>query len=240
MRYQTTPSGRCECANVNLMHCLNGRVLKPEILDTLPPDSPDARASLADLVRINKRWGGLSTLRKLLDQTIPREESFSFLDVGAASGDMGRHVEKLRPGARVTSLDYLESHLAEGVGSRVAADAFTLPFRDHSFDYVFSSLFLHHYSDSDVVRLLAEAGRVAKKRVLVTDLWRLPIPYYFIGYTRPLFKWHPVSVSDGKISVEAAFRPGELAHLARQAGLADPRTRAYVPAFRIAMHARAL
>ena len=84
------------------MHCLNGRVLKPEILDTLPPDSPDARASLADLVRINRYWGGLGTLRKLLDQTIASGETFSFLDVGAASGDMGREVQRLRPQARNT------------------------------------------------------------------------------------------------------------------------------------------
>ena len=48
------------------MHCLNGRVLKPELLDTLPPE--EARESLADLVRINKYWGGHSTLRKLVDR----------------------------------------------------------------------------------------------------------------------------------------------------------------------------
>lgn len=93
------------------MHCLGGRVLKPEMLDTLPPDSPDARASLADLVRINRYWGGLGTLRQLLDQAIAKDESFSLLDVGAASGDMGQEVQRLRSKARVTSLDYLESHL---------------------------------------------------------------------------------------------------------------------------------
>ena len=51
------------------MHCLNGRVLKPELLDTLPPE--EARASLADLVRVNKYWGGHSTLRRLVDRVIP-------------------------------------------------------------------------------------------------------------------------------------------------------------------------
>jgi SAM-dependent methyltransferase len=222
------------------MHCLGGRVLKPEMLDTLPPDSLDARASLADLVRINQYWGGLGTLRRLLDQAVAKDESFSLLDVGAASGDMGRHVKKLRPRARVTSLDYLESHLAGGDGARVAADAFALPFAANRFDYVFSSLFLHHYSDDDVVRLLAEAGRVARKQVLVIDLWRHPVPYYFIGYTRALFGWNPVSVHDGKISVEAAFRPREIETLARRAGLARPRTFTGVPAFRIAMQAGAL
>ena len=220
------------------MHCLAGRVLKPEILDTLPPE--EARASLADLVRINKYWGGHSTLRKLINDVIPLNESFSILDVGAASGDMGRCLEASRPQARVTSLDYMESHLRAATGARVAADAFALPFTARGFDYVFSSLFLHHFSDDQVVRLLAECGRVARKHVLVIDLWRHPVPYYFIGYTRPLFRWSPVSVYDGKISVEAAFRPRELVELARRAGLAEPRTRTYVPAFRIAMSARAL
>ena len=48
----------------NIIHCLDGRVLKPEMLDTLP--EIQARASLADLVRINRDWGGYSTLRQLL------------------------------------------------------------------------------------------------------------------------------------------------------------------------------
>jgi 2-polyprenyl-3-methyl-5-hydroxy-6-metoxy-1,4-benzoquinol methylase len=220
------------------VHCLEGRVLKPEILDTLPPE--EARASLADLVRVNKYWGGHSTLRKLVDRVIPPGQTFSLLDVGAASGDMGKYLREWRPLARVTSLDYLESHLAGGSGQRVAGDAFALPFAPRSFDYVFSSLFLHHFTDEQVVELLAGFGRVARKQVLVIDLWRHPVPYYFISQTRWLFGWDPVTVYDGAISVEAAFRPEELTNLARRAGLAAPEARTFVPAFRIALAAGAL
>ena len=220
------------------MHCLNGRVLKPEILDTLPAE--EARESLADLVRINKSWGGHSTLRKLVDRVIPAEEPFTLLDVGAASGDMGRCLRKWRPEAQVTCLDYIESHLEACAGTRVAGDAFALPFAPRSFDYVFSSLFLHHFTDDQVVELLSGFGRVARKQVLVIDLWRHPVPYYFISRTRWLFGWHPVTVHDGAISVEAAFSPQELVELARRAGLAGPRSRTFVPAFRIALSAGAL
>jgi len=219
------------------MHCLNGRVLKPELLDTLPPE--EARASLADLVRVNKYWGGHSTLRKLVDRVIPPGEAFTLLDVGAASGDMGRVVGEMRPLGRVTSLDYIESHLIGGEQC-VAGDAFALPFAARSFDYVFSSLFLHHFTDEQVVELLAGFGRVARKQVLVIDLWRHPVPYYFISRTRWLFGWHPVTVYDGAISVEAAFSPQELTNLARRAGLAAPQARTFVPAFRIALSAGAL
>jgi ubiquinone/menaquinone biosynthesis C-methylase UbiE len=218
------------------MHCLGGRVLKPEVLDTLPPE--EARASLTDLVRINQRWGGHSTLRKLLDDAVPQDEPFTLLDVGAASGDMGRFVRQRRPAANVTNLDYIASHLEHCTGPRVAADAFALPFADGSFDYVFNSLFLHHFSNEQVVALFREFRRVARRQVLVIDLWRHPIPYYFMSLTQPLFGWQPVTVSDGQISVEAAFHPRELRELASRAGLRDVRTRACVPAFRIALSAQ--
>ncbi len=220
------------------MRCINGRVLKPEILDTLPPE--EARGSLADLARINKHWGGHSTLRKLIDDVIPRDEAFTFLDVGSASGDMVRYLRELRPLARVTCLDYIESHLEGGSGARVVGDAFALPFRARSFDYVFCSLFLHHFTDEQVVELLAGFGRVARKNVLIIDLWRHPVPYYFISRTRWLFGWHPVTVYDGAISVEAAFSERELLDLAGRAGLAGARARSFIPAFRIALSAGAL
>ncbi len=224
------------------MHCLGKRLILPELLDTLPPDQ--ARASLQDLVRINRRWGGHSTLRHLLhdvvQKTVPDGQPFSVLDVGAASGDMGACIGKWYPEAKVTSLDYVESHLGSSPEQRVAGDAFRLPFQPGSFDYVFCSLFLHHFEDMDVVRLLRGFGEVARKAVLVIDLERNPVPYYFIAWSRPLLGWDPVTVHDGAISVEAAFHRKELEDLARQAGLRNPRARVYRPAFRIALVAGAL
>ncbi len=214
------------------MHCLGGRVLKPEILDILPYEQ--ARASLSDLVRLNRYWGGHGTLRKLLRDAI-HDPEFSLLDVGAASGDMGRCVSEWYPKARVTSLDRIAFHLSAASGQRVAGDAFALPFRDQSFDYSFCSLFLHHFTNEEIVKLLAEFGRVARRAVLAIDLDRNPIAYYFVPWTRWILGWDPVTVNDAAISVEAAFHPEELESLAGRAGLKRPRARVYRPAFRIAM-----
>ncbi|HLW75659.1 MAG TPA: methyltransferase domain-containing protein [Bryobacteraceae bacterium] len=217
------------------MHCLGGRVILPEILDTLPED--EARASLADLTRINARWGGHSTLRKLLGETVQPDETFSMLDVGAASGDMGACVRQWYPNARVVSLDRIATHLAKAQGDRIVADAFHLPIRDDAFDFVFCSLFLHHFTDEQVVDLLRDFGRVARRAVLAIDLERHPVAYYFLPWTRWIFGWDRVTVHDGAISVEAAFQPRELETLATRAGLHEARARAYRPAFRIAMMA---
>lgn len=214
------------------MHGLDGRVLKPELLDTLPEGQE--RASLADLVRINRGWGGHSSLRRLLQMAaLPR--AFSLLDVGAASGDLAEFVRALHPEARLTLLDYRRSHLRAACGDRLVADAFRLPFAPRSFDYVFCSLFLHHFSDSEIVELLASFGRVAARAVLVLDLERHPIPYYFMKWSRPLLGWDPVTVHDGTISVEAAFKAPELEALARRAGLRNVRSAVWRPAFRIGL-----
>jgi Methyltransferase domain len=217
----------------DVMHCLGGRVLKPEILDTLP--EAEARASLNDLTRINRRWGGHSTLRRLLKENV--DGAFTLLDVGAASGDMGCRIREWYPQSRVTSLDRIPAHLLKASEPRIAADAFALPFKPKSFDYVFCSLFLHHFTSDEIVMLLRGFADVASRKVLVIDLERNPVAYYFLPMTRWIFGWDSVTVNDGAISVEAAFRSGELEDLARRAGLKNPQARAYRPAFRIALSA---
>ena len=54
------------------------RVILPELLDDLPAER--AAASLADLVRINRYFGGYRTLRWMLRRVAPPDRSFSFLD----------------------------------------------------------------------------------------------------------------------------------------------------------------
>ncbi|MEO7143462.1 MAG: methyltransferase domain-containing protein, partial [Bryobacteraceae bacterium] len=206
-------------------------------LDTLSP--AEARASLADIARLNRDFGGHGILRGLLAHLVSPGEAFSLVDIGAASGDMGGVVRQQCPRAQVTSLDYLASHLAAASGARVAGDAFHLPFRAKSFDYVFCSLFLHHFTNARIVELLSAFRATARRAVVVIDLERHPIPYFFLKATAWIYHWDPVTVYDGAISVEAAFQPSELAALARSAGLRDPVARVYRPSFRISLVARA-
>ena len=82
----------------------------PETLDHTQPEA--ARASLNDLVRINRYLGGYRVLRSLFSPFAGREDRFSVLDVGAASGDMGAALRRRFPQAVVTSFDYKSDHLA--------------------------------------------------------------------------------------------------------------------------------
>jgi SAM-dependent methyltransferase len=137
----------------------------------------------------------------------------------------------------VTSLDYKADHLAQAADPRVVADAFQLPFRPASFDYVFSSLFLHHFTNDQVAALLRSFRSVARRAVLAIDLERGPLAFHFLPSTRWLFGWHDITVNDGQISVAAAFKKDELLALAASAGLSSARVRVHRPWSRLSLFA---
>jgi SAM-dependent methyltransferase len=212
---------------------LNQRCIEPEMLDHAPPDV--TRASLRDLARVNRYLGGYYVLGKLFGGIAKSGDSFSVLDIGAASGDMGAAIRRRYRRAQVTSLDYKADHLAQAADPRVVADAFHLPFRPASFDYVFSSLFLHHFTNDQVVALLRTFRSVARRAVLAIDLERGPLAYHFLPSTRWLFGWHDITVNDGQISVAAALKKDELLALAAGAGFNGAQVRVHRPWSRLSL-----
>jgi SAM-dependent methyltransferase len=209
------------------------RLIQPELLDHVDPEI--ARPNLADLVRINRYFGGHTVIRKTLAQVVQNQERFTLLDVGAASGDTALLIQHLYPRGSVTSLDYNGANLEAAPQPKVVANAFSVPFLPESFDYVLSSLFLHHFTDKDVVNLLRSFYSLAKRALLVCDLERHILPFCFLPITKPLFGWNYITVHDGKISVRASFRADELLRLSRMAGLESATVELHRPAFRISM-----
>jgi len=217
---------------------LTQRVILPELLDDAPPER--ARKSLHDLVRINRYFGGYRILRKIVAELTRPGEEFTFLDVGAASGDMSAALRRAFPGARATALDYRGEHLVEAAPPKLIGDAFRLPVATRSFDFVFSSLFLHHFDNDAVARLLASFGAVARRAVLAIDLERGPFAYRFLPATRWLFGWDPITLHDGPISVGAGFKRTYLLTLANRAGLSGAEVRIHRPWARLSLVAPAL
>jgi SAM-dependent methyltransferase len=213
------------------MSVTRARILKPELMDNADP--AEAAVCLRDLARINRWLGGHRALVQVLRPLLKPGERFSILDVGAASGDMGGVIRRNFSGATVVSLDYRASHLRHGQGSRVAANAFQLPFRPKTFDFALCSLFLHHFSDGQAAELITALREIAGRAVIVLDLERHPVPYYFLPLTRRLLRWSEMTVHDGIISVAAAFRPEEIRALARAAGGEAVRVRRHLPWFRL-------
>ncbi|MBV8864900.1 MAG: methyltransferase domain-containing protein [Acidobacteriaceae bacterium] len=215
----------------------DNRFIEPEALDHLSPE--EARPNLADLVRINRKFGGRSVLVKTLSRAVTsQDKAITILDVGAGSGDSALVIREFYPRAMVTSLDYNWTNLEKAPRPKLIANAFELPFRNETFDYVLCSSFLHHFADAEVIRLLGGFYGMAKRALAICDLERHIVPYLFLPATKTLFGWNDITVSDGVKSVRASFRANELRRLATAAGIRNPDVKVFRPAFRLSMVAK--
>ena len=159
-------------------------------------------------------------------------ERISILDVGTGSADIPGQVLRWCDSRGIVcdtvALDVSERNLRltrwrlglDPAISLVRADARLLPFRPRSFDIVIASQFLHHFEDSDVAALLASFARLARRAVVINDLARNLVPYYFIRTAGRLFTRSYLTRNDGPVSVLRGFTAHEFSDLARQAGLA--------------------
>ncbi len=178
--------------------------------------------SLEDLDFVNRFWGNARVLARRIR---PRMRScaaspFTILDVGAGAATLSRDLaERLgRTSVRVSvvAVDLQWRHLAAGrVGCRgacgpaVGADAFALPFPDNSADWIVSTLFLHHFSPPENVRLLKELSRVARGGIALLDIRRSLLPLLFVAIAgRIAFKTR-ISLQDGLASVRQAYTAEE-------------------------------
>jgi ubiquinone/menaquinone biosynthesis C-methylase UbiE len=198
---------------------------------------------IVELQRVNRWLGDESALRDSLLKEIGRAglRSFSVLDVGAGSGELlrvaAKWARKTGRGARFAGLELNErSARAIHEESReypeinaIRGDAFHLPFADHEFDYVFCSLFTHHFRDEPVVDLLREMSRVAGRGIFVIDLHRDPVAYYFYTTIGRLFLHNRLIREDGALSILRSFKPEELERLGRAAGLTSVTVEKHFP-----------
>lgn len=212
------------------------RQIKPELLEHLTAE--EARENLADLIRLNDRFGGHAVLLSAFQEVVEPSEAFTLLDIGSASGDTARLIGQTYPSARITSLDNSLITSKEAPQPKLIADAFDLPFAAGSFDLVMCSLLLHHFPDELISKLLAAFYATARRALLVCDLERHVVPFCFLPLSKPLFGWCGVTVHDGMASVRAGFRRAELEGLASKAGIAAAHVRVHRPAFRLSLIAK--
>jgi SAM-dependent methyltransferase len=190
------------------------RVNTPELLDTDDCPPSEATASLRDLSRINRWFGGVATTRSLIKRvaSVTGRKRFTVLEVAAGYGEVlkeaARQLARNGITLEITYLDRMRSHLLPG-DRAVVADALALPFPDSSFDLVSCSLFAHHLEPDGLARFVIEALRVSRCAVLINDLIRSPIHLALVYAGFPLMRSY-VSRLDGVASVRRAYVLGEI------------------------------
>ena len=218
-------------------------------MDRVDNSREELEAALASIRRVNRWLGGRNALVQALEPWLrdpPKGRPLRLLDIGTGDADIPLAVAReaakrgielqivaieLDPATAAIARDHVASECSIKI---VRADALALPFADGSFDLVTASLFLHHFHELEVVRLLHSFARVASGAVVINDLHRHRLPYWFIRAVCLLLRPDPMFANDAPLSVLRGFTVDELAWAAHQATRAPVRLRRRWP-FRLVL-----
>lgn len=217
------------------------RLEAEELLDGEGHDLAELEHSLAQVAQVDRVLGGERGVRRALRDVIASgAHPTSLLDIGAGSGEVASRIGAwlARDSGTAPAVFAADLHPdVVSVGSRAApellwlrADGGRLPLADQSIDVVVCILTLHHLDEAGAVRLLAEAGRVARRAVIVSDLERTRL--HHLGarlLAATVWRSNRLTRADAPMSVRRSWTAPELAALMRAAGLDEVRVRRFMP-----------
>jgi hypothetical protein len=198
------------------------RDVQPELLDSLPPEHPDAVHSRRDLRRINWWMNSAGLVARPLSRQTPLR---TVVELGCGDATLAlKLVRRLNPtGGRghITLLDQHPVATPETIAcfgktgwtaEVVTADVFDwLESSSVQANVVVANLFLHHFKEPQLRRLLAGIAKRARCFIAL-DPRRGRWPLFGCSIL-PLLGCNHVTRNDARISVVAGFKDRELSRL---------------------------
>ncbi|MDZ4848573.1 MAG: methyltransferase domain-containing protein [Pirellulaceae bacterium] len=221
---------------------MKSRNLVPEKMDDPNLNPAEHRQALNGLRRVNI----ISRTSVVVARQIKsfcealQLSSARVLDVGCGSGDVAYGVAKTLPAngqwhiegwdISSTAIEYAKqlhqsSTALDALSKRNLRASLSFHAQDiysstsEPFDFVYCSLFLHHFSEQDATRLLKRMRELSRVAIIVDDLDRTRFGYWMAKVGVNLLSRSPVVHFDGPQSVRAAFSMTEIQALARDVGL---------------------
>jgi len=197
-------------------------------MDRPQPVSAELEVDLHNLRQLNRYFGSYRLIRHFLRRWIQPGTPTRVLDLATGSGDIPRltadYARGIGAAIAIEAVDQQSSTLeiAQQLSTNypeikfVQGDILTLD--REPVDIVLCSLALHHFTESDAVRLLQRCRELSKRYVLVADLRRGWLATGGVYVLTSLFFREPMTQIDARLSAERAFSFAELRSLAERAG----------------------
>lgn len=179
--------------------------------------------TLRELETINKLLGGnkvtMSAIKKLIDPSI--DKTWTIVDVGCGGGDMlmliadwarktSIKVELIGVDANPHVIEYAESNCSDypEISFR-QVNVFSAEFKAQKFDILTATLFLHHFTDQELVNLFKKFKNQCRVGLAINDLHRHWLAYRSINLLTSLFSKSSMVKNDAGVSVLRSFRRGD-------------------------------
>jgi 2-polyprenyl-3-methyl-5-hydroxy-6-metoxy-1,4-benzoquinol methylase len=206
-----------------------------EIMDDLDCRGEVVDQTLRELDFINHWLGGNAvTLNGLQSvwKTIPKAQKTSIVDLGCGSGEMlrliakrttksGRQVDLIGLDANPNITLYAQTHSCGFENIKIeTVNIFSEGFRQRKFDIVLATLFLHHFTEEELIGILASLKNQVRYGIIINDIHRHPLAFYSIKLLTMLFSKSAMVKFDAPLSVLRAFKKTELINILHRAGIA--------------------
>ncbi len=186
--------------------------------------------TLKELNIINTRLGGhaitLQGIRSLKENT----QSLIICEIGCGGGDnlfaIYKYCQKKKIPARFIGIDlnpaciaFAKQQYPELPCEWICNDYAVAEFTTNKPDIIFSSLFCHHFTDTQLIEMLQWQEKNSRNGFFINDLHRHWLAYYLIKYLTKFFSKSYLVRNDASLSVARSFRKKEWESLFQQAGI---------------------
>lgn len=202
-------------------------------MDDLDISGPVVAQTLKELNTINRTLGGNQISTSAFKKITNDLDQFVLVDLGCGGGDIMMGMAKLaRKADKKGSFVGIDANpnIVEYAEKNTAAyseityqpiNIFSEEFRKMKFDLIHCCLFLHHFSNDQLITLFKSFKGQAKVGIIINDLHRHPLAYWSIKVLTYLFSRSSMVRNDAAVSVARGFKKSDLLMILNEAGIAD-------------------
>ena len=216
------------------MSLFSTRSDKEEIMDDLDCSGEVVHQTLRELEFINQWLGGNKVTVSGLDRLVSENsinQKLSIADLGCGSGEMLKLVNKHLKGrsldsqligidANINIIKYAEKNCNDvhNISFQVK-NILDTSFHKEEYDVIIATLFLHHFSDKQLIKIFRHLKNQVRVGIVINDLHRHPLAFYSIRLLTWLFSRSSMVKYDAPLSVLRGFRKKELMDILHAAGI---------------------
>jgi 2-polyprenyl-3-methyl-5-hydroxy-6-metoxy-1,4-benzoquinol methylase len=205
------------------MISLQQRSYKKELLDRKDIPFDDIKRNMQELDFINRKLGGhditLDGIVALIKNQMFFNSKLTIVEIGCGGGDNLRAIrnwaERVHLPVKLKGIDINSDCITYAVQQKKnrGIQFSVSDYKDFSFeekpDIIFSSLFCHHFSETELIFMLQWMDRNSQLGFFINDLHRHWLAYYSIKMLTKLFSKSYLVKNDAPLSVQRGFKRNE-------------------------------
>jgi SAM-dependent methyltransferase len=204
------------------------RSYEKELLDRNDIPFADIEQNMRELNFINTHLGGHAITIAGFKKLLGNKKQITVCEIGCGGGDnlwaIHHYCNKNNIVASFIGIDInadciavAKSKLGAANARLIVADYKSVHFNEDKPGIIFSSLFCHHFSNEELLFMLAWMKTRATDGFFINDLHRHPLAYYSIKFLSSIFSRSYLVKNDAPLSVKRGFKKKDWQQLMNKA-----------------------